>query len=610
MKADSPELLNPTCGNAIISTNSESIITEWNINAEKLLGYTSGEIIGHPITQIFSNKDASDVIPPGQKDQKELNPRFETIASTKLNGSILVSLKNSFIKNGNGAITGFSHSLEYIPAENILAEKEAIMDAIVKSSDDGIISKTLEGIITSWNPAATRMFGYLEKEAVGKHISMIIPPDRLQEEDFIIRKISSGQKTDHFETIRVAKDGTEKNIELSISPIKAKSGQVIGISEVLRDISFKKDIDEKRATLAAIIDSSDDAIISKTINGIITSWNHAATKMFGYSEEEAIGKHISIIIPPERLDEETLIIENIRKGIKVDHFETERISKDGTKKNISVTVSPIKNNKGIIIGASKTARDISDKLEAEKQRELYTQKLKELNQYKDEFIVMASHELKTPLTVILANLEILSMLMEGHENNTFIKKTYKQTKKLSKLINDLFEVSKIQAGKLELSFTSFDINDVINETIESLQKTTKIHQIVYKDSPGLIVTADQYKIEQVIVNFLSNAMKYMADPGDIYVEIKKIRNNILFSVKDKGIGIPSKDIDQIFERFYRVQSSASSFAGSGIGLYISAEIIKAHTGNIWAESEVKKGSTFYFSIPLDQPVRNAESNIN
>ncbi|MEO9020719.1 MAG: PAS domain S-box protein, partial [Ginsengibacter sp.] len=424
------------------------------------------------------------------------------------------------------------------------------------------------------------------------------PADKTQEEDSIIRHIKKGKKIHHLETVRVAKDGSEKNIELSVSPIKNKDAEIIGLSQIIKDITSKNEIEEKKATLAAIVASSDDAIISKTTDGTITSWNQSATRMFGYTEKEVIGKHISLIIPKDRLKEEIHILKNIRNGKRTDHFETVRIAKDGTEKYISLTVSPIKNSKGIVTGASKIARDISEKVEAENQRKLYIQRLKELNQYKDEFMVMASHELKTPLTVILANLEILNLLMGKDPNSKFVVKTIEQTQKLSKLINNLFEISKIQAGRLDMNFITFNVDDLIAEIIGSLQETTKIHRLCYQSTPGITVFADQDKISQVMVNFISNALKYMTKPGDIHIEIEKKENNIIFSVKDEGIGIPAKDIERIFERFYRVSGSASSFTGSGIGLYISAEIIKAHSGKIWAESELGKGSTFYFSIPI------------
>lgn len=372
----------------------------------------------------------------------------------------------------------------------------------------------------------------------------------------------------------------------------------------------KKDItatsEEKQATLAAIVNSSDDAIISKTLNGIITSWNHAARKMFGYTEKEAIGKHISLIIPQERLNEETLIIESIRAGKKIDHFETVRVSKDGTRRQISLTVSPVRNSKGKIIGASKIARDISSKIEAENQRKLYTQRLQELNLHRDDFIVMTSHELKTPLTVILANLQLLQQIMSADKNVSFVNTSLKQVLKLSGLVSDLLDVSKIQSGSLELNTSLFNLQVLVKEIVNNLQKTAKDHKLVFKDKVHkLMLNADQKRIEQVIINFISNSIKYMPSPGDIVIETHQKDGNVILSVRDTGIGIPEKDLNNIFMRFYRVSGSASSFSGSGIGLFVSSEIIKAHRGRIWVESKIGKGSVFYFSIPAWKEVRKA-----
>jgi PAS domain S-box-containing protein len=481
---------------------------------------------------------------------------------------------------------------------DITREKDGMLAAIVNSSENAIVSETLEGIITSWNPAATRMFGYTENEAIGKHISLIIPPDRLYEETMIIQTIRTGKKIEHFETVRVAKDGTERNVSLTLSPVRNHEGKIIGASKIARDISLKKEVEEKQATLAAIVNSSDDAIISKTLDGIITSWNPAATRMFGYTENEAIGKHISLIIPPERLHEEKMIIGSIRNGEKIDHFETIRKAKDGAERNISLTISPVKNNEGKIIGASKIARDISVKIAAEKQRELYIERVQELSKYKDDFMAMASHELKTPLTVILANLQILQQILAADTNRIFVDKSVNQALKLSDLITNLLDVSKIQAGKLELKTALFNLNPVVRETVKDLQQTTKKHKLLFNESAEeLMVNADPDRIQQVLVNLLSNAIKYTPLPGDIIIKAYKKDGNIIVSVCDTGIGIPKKDIENIFLRFYRVSGPASSFSGSGIGLFISSEIIKAHHGSIWAESRIGKGSVFYFSIP-------------
>lgn len=396
------------------------------------------------------------------------------------------------------------------------------------------------------------------------------------------------------------KSGKRVLISFCAFPIKDQKGKIIGISKIAKDISDEKEEAKKQSILAAIITSSEDVIVSKTLNGIITSWNNSARKMFGYTEKEVLGKHISIIIPKDRPDEEKKIIDSIKKGKRINHFETERIAKDGSKKFISLTVSPIKNSKGKIIGASKVARDISVRLETERERDLYTKRLQELNKYKDEFMVMTSHELKTPLTVIMANLHVLSEVMAEEDYNTvFIKNSVRQVEKLSDLVNDLLDVSKIVAGKLALNFTLFDLRDLVYEVVNNLQQITKSHTIVFnKNTNILMVNADRERIGQVIINILGNAIKYSRKQGKIVVNAFEKEGDVEVNVTDQGIGIPPKDITNIFLRFYRVSGSASSFSGSGIGLYISSEIIKGHSGKIWAESKVGKGSVFHFSLPV------------
>ncbi len=477
-------------------------------------------------------------------------------------------------------------------------ENESRLSAIVQSSDDAIISKSLDGIIKSWNPAAERTFGYTPDEAIGQHISIIIPAGLREEEKEINSRVQQGEKIEHFQTKRRRKNGEELSIALTVSAIRDINDNVIGIAVIARDVSEQKKIDEKQAVLAAIIESSDDAIVSKDLNGNIISWNPGAEKIFGYTEEEVIGKHISIIIPKRLLSEETHIIGKIRKGEKVSHFETIRVRKDGREINISLTVSPVKDRHNTIIGASKIARDITEKVELEKQRKLLTKRLQELNHYKDEFMAMASHELKTPLTVIKANLQILENKMNGDTRLEFVNKTLRQVNKLSDLISDLLDVSKIQAGKLEMNKTIFDIIPSLREVIENIQQTSPDHQIsLTAPSGSLMAMADKDRIEQVIINLLTNAVKYSPNASNVNVEVLEKDEMIMVKVSDYGIGISTEDLDRIFTRFFRVRGLASTFSGSGIGLYISSEIVNKHGGKIWVESVEGKGSVFYFTIP-------------
>jgi PAS domain S-box-containing protein len=245
------------------------------------------------------------------------------------------------------------------------AQLSARMAAIVDSSDDAIVSKTLEGVITSWNRGAERLFGYTAAEAVGQHISLIIPEDRKAEENDVLARLRRGERIDHFETVRRAKDGRLVPISLTISPVRDTQGVVIGASKVARDITDRQQSDELRARLAAIVDSSDDAIVSKTLDGVVTSWNRGAERLFGYTAAEAVGRHISLIIPENRKMEEDDVLARLRRGERIDHFETVRQAKDGSQVHISLTVSPVRDGKGTIIGASKVARNITERIHAE-----------------------------------------------------------------------------------------------------------------------------------------------------------------------------------------------------------------------------------------------------
>jgi PAS domain S-box-containing protein len=240
------------------------------------------------------------------------------------------------------------------------ARANNLLAAVVDSSDDAIITKGLDGVITSWNKSAERLFGHTSEEAIGKHIFLIIPTERRNEEEKIIQQLKRGERVDHFETQRLRKDGTLIDLSLTISPMKNSTGSVVGASKVARDISLKKQAEQLNNLLAAVVDSTDDAIITKTLDGVITSWNKSAERLFGHTGEEAIGKHIFLIIPKERRDEEAKIIQRLKRGERVDHFETQRLRKDGTLIDLSLTISPVREQSGRVTGASKIARDVTD----------------------------------------------------------------------------------------------------------------------------------------------------------------------------------------------------------------------------------------------------------
>lgn len=344
---------------------------------------------------------------------------------------------------------------------------------------------------------------------------------------------------------------------------------------------------EKLLHWAAIIDSSDDAIISKSVDGYITSWNPGAQRLYGYTAEEIIGKPISILMPPEKKDDFPYIMKQLHEGKKVEHYRTQRMTKDGRILHVSITVSPIRDSQGNIIGASKIARDISERVENERR--------------KDELISTASHELKTPITSQKAFGELLEKIIENKgydELKPIIQKINKQTDKLTKLIEDFLELSKLQIGKIKMRKKNFSFDRLIDEIVDEIQMVSQ-QEIIKKGKTNKIIKADRERIGQVITNLLSNAIKYSPRGGKVIITSQVERNKIIVSVQDFGIGIPAKYHQKIFERFFRVNDSDErTYPGMGIGLHLSNEIILHHKGKIWVKSEKGKGSTFYFSLPI------------
>jgi len=357
--------------------------------------------------------------------------------------------------------------------------------------------------------------------------------------------------------------------------------------------------EERQSILAAIVNNSDDAIISKTLQGIITSWNKGAEALFEYTESEAIGKHISLIIPPDRYAEETHIINEICKGNKVAHFETLRVSKSGKTIPISLSISPVLNAKGEIIGASKIARNISEKIRIQEEKDHLYNEIKILSNKKDEFIAAVTHELKTPVTALSGSLQILKRYISLEEKGLLIvERCIKQVDKVTFLINDLLDFSKTQTGLLQLRPQVFDLTELITDCIDLFKGETD-HDFKFDADNPIQLIADRLRIEQVLINLLGNAVKYSPAGGSIKIDVEEQADSVSVSVEDEGIGIDRDHLDKMFTRFYRAVNTECNIPGLGMGLYISKEIINRHNGTIHVKSEAGKGSVFCFSLPKD-----------
>jgi PAS domain S-box-containing protein len=330
---------------AIISEDTDGTITSWNRAAERIFGYTEAEAIGQTIRLI---------VPPDlHEDEAALLQRirlgetvdhYETVRVRKDGRRITVSVTVSPIHTPDGAVIGASRITRDITEAKRFERDARHFAAIVDSSDDAIISKDLNGTIITWNPAATSLFGYTADEIVGRSIRVIVPADRQDEEDRVLATVRRGGSVDHFQTVRLRKDGTLVPISLTVSPIHSATGEIIGASKIARDLTRSLQFQRDALRLAAIVDSSDDAIVSKDLNSIITSWNAAAESMFGYTASEMLGQSIRRLIPDDRQQEEDEVLFRIRRGERVEHYETIRLRKDGTLIPVSLTVSKMSQN--------------------------------------------------------------------------------------------------------------------------------------------------------------------------------------------------------------------------------------------------------------------------
>ena len=349
---------------------------------------------------------------------------------------------------------------------------------------------------------------------------------------------------------------------------------------------------EKLLHWAAIIESSDDAIISKSVDGYITSWNRGAQRLYGYKPEEIIGKPVSVLMPPSKKDDFPFIMKQLHEGKRVEHYETQRMTKDGRILHVAITVSPIRDSQGNIIGASKIARDITERIEHEKRR--------------DEFVSTASHELKTPITSQKAFGELLERLIKKNGDThylPYIQKINQQTGKLTKLIEDLLELSRVQSGRLKMENKQFKFDELIQEIADDIQMISH-HEIITKGKTKKIIKGDRERVGQVLTNLLSNAVKYSPNSDKIIITSSVKEDSVQVAIQDFGIGIPEAFHERIFERFFRVTGEdEKTYPGMGIGLHVSLEIVKHHQGKLWVESEKGKGSTFYFTLPF---VRDAK----
>jgi PAS domain S-box-containing protein len=511
------------------------------------------------------------------------------------------------IKNNKGEVISImTHVVdvtEHVTSRKKLEDnshQNAMLAAIIQSSDDAIISKTLSGIITTWNEGAEKLFGYTAKEIIGEHIFKLIPPDRQVEEPQIIEQLTHGRTLQHFETKRVNKDGKLIDISLTISPIKNANGMIVGASKIARDITEKKLAEEKLKQsenelnelanavpqLVWIADADGNTIY---YNKRIIEFSHAAKQENGIWNWEGL-------LHPDDLEPTANAWNDAVKNKTVYEKEHRIKLKDGNYKWFLSRGYPYLNEDGTVLKWYGSATDIDLQKKHETQ--------------KDEFLKMVSHELKTPVTSIKGYVQLMLAMLAEDESAVaaFVKKPLQrienQVERLGKLISDILDISRLEDGRLDMNKERFDLDELVKETVQDITFAVSTHTIIIKDSFSCIVFADKNRIGQVLINLINNAIKYSPGQNKIEVSLYDEHNGYAtVCIKDFGKGIEEKEHKRIFERFYQTGGHQNqNYTGFGIGLFISAEIIHRHGGYMAVSSQVNKGSSFTFSLPFNKQV--------
>jgi PAS domain S-box-containing protein len=515
------------------------------------------------------------------------------------------------------------------------AAARSLLAAIVESSDDAIVSKDLNGVVTSWNRGAERIFGYTAEEMIGQPILRLIPPEWPDEEPRILARIRAGKRIDHYDTVRMHKDGTRINVSVTISPIRDAAGEIVGASKVARDVTLQKRFSTDQAILAAIVESSDDAIVSKDLNGVVTSWNRGAERIFGYTAEEMIGQPILRLIPPEWPDEEPKILGRIIRGERIDHYDTVRLRKDGTRIQVSVTISPIRDASGTIVGASKVARDISQQREVELELQRRAQQIQEQNEQlelqneelistneelqaadrqKNEFLTMLAHELRNPLGPIVNAVTLMAKHATQDEalrrNHDLIAR---QVRHMARLVDDLLDVSRVTRGLIVLRKEDLDLRSAVSSAVATMEDyvNERQHHLTVDLPPfPVVVHGDTTRLQQIVTNLLSNAAKFTDPGGNITVTVGTEAEDAVLSVRDTGPGISPKMLTRVFDLFAQEdQSLAREKGGLGVGLTVVKNLVQMHDGSIEARSEgLGTGAEFIIRLRLTDATIGARSS--
>ena len=611
-------------GDGVIATDAEGRVTFLNRVAENLTGCTMRQAAGRPLVEVFDIVDEETRQPVENPAVRALE---EGVIFGLANHTVLIGKDGverpiddsaAPVQDSYGRLLGCVLVFRDISERKNAEKAQATLAAIVTSSEDAIASKDLDGRIMTWNRGAQEIFGYSADEIIGKPVTVLFPPDRLKEEEEILGRVRRGDRVEHYETIRLKKDGTPIHISVSVSPVKDQSGRIVGAAKIARDISERKraeqELRESREHLSVTLSSIGDAVVATDAAGRVTFINPVARDVLGWTAEQASGQMLEEIfqIVNEQTKEpvENPVERVVRDGKIVGlGNHTVLVRPDGREVPIDDSAAPIHAADGRIAGVVLVFRDITERRQAQ-------QALLEADRRKDVFLALLAHELRNPLAPIRNAVQVLELKCPREEGLLSCCEIIdNEVAHMARLLDDLFDISRITQGKLEIRKENIDISSIVQRAVETSRPYIEAREQtldvkLFRES--LLIYADPIRMAQVFANLLNNAAKYTAQGGRIEVRVERADKEALVTVRDSGIGISPDLLPQIFDMFVQGDNPLGDRqSGLGLGLTLARDIVDAHGGKIEARSKgPAQGSEFIVRLPVsDNQVAPARASV-
>jgi PAS domain S-box-containing protein len=591
---------------------------------EEIAGYPAAELIHNRVRSYASivHPDDADMLTEAVGDGAPYSVEYRVVRPDGTVRWVLERGQGVHDAAGNAWLAGAVFDV----TERRIAEQERVqLAAIVESSEDAIISTDLDDVVVSWNAGAEHIYGYTAEEAVGRPISIIVPPDRSHERPRWLREIRAGKSIENRDSVRLRKDGEPVDVALTLSPIHDASGAMIGASTIARDVTKRRRAEQalaaSEAKFRAFVETTDEWVWEIDAEAVMTYSNPGVERILGYSPEELVGRNSLELVYEE--DRARVEAELRRSAARKDGWSgliLRWLTSDGSVRHLESNGTPILDAEGTLRGWRGTDRDVTARVLAEAEREALladladqNERLLELDRLKDEFIALVSHELRTPLTSIRGYTELLIDETAGRltdEQRQFLAVVDRNSNRLLNLVGDLLFLAQIEAGKLVLDVGALDLGSLASEAVETARPAAeeKGVTLTLATGPVPLLAGDRSRIGQLLDNLVSNAVKFTGAGGRVDVRVRSLKKRAVLEVRDSGIGIPAAEQQFLFERFFRTSTATEqAIQGTGLGLAISKAIVEAHGGEISVESKEGVGTTFRVTLPLQQHAHQPRS---